>query len=1317
MSDTVTMGEKSVYINNANGPVRINIGTDEKPAYKQIFSDISEDLRGWRHTLSDGTSIPRKQTDDLFNWIMSDIQKSCDRVALLVGGAGSGKSVVMRELLCKLDKDETILSLGLKSDQIDFSSTEEFAERQHLSKRLEDVFRGESANYSRLVLIIDQIDALSLTLSSNRAPLRSLLRLVDVARTIPNIRIVLSCRQYDLEYDPILEEYRFGHRVEMGLLDQATVTQILHDNQYNNISERSALFNTLCTPLYLYLFLKLSDNHTAINLNLNSSGLYDLLWKRTLNEISRDQISREKILTLLDSVSGQMYANQNLSLARVCINSSLEQELNYLLSKEFLIQVSKNKVQFFHQSLFDYVYARRFVEKGGDLLGQLKSEHQGLFVRARVKSILSFLRDSNLEKYLTTIQAILYDKDEKGKDLYRYHLKMLVLSMVGFTSNLDPKEVSFARNIISRNREYLNELVRGLRTADWFRAIQTVIPHDGLWKAMPKEDVALMLGICSSMVYTHQKLILEYLDKNLYKDLDPELRKQVIRIVSNIKPEAENQGIAHRLFHALIKYDTDRTLANLLRNMVVEDPDFVIREAKKLTEVYIDEAVGSKAISFDLRIDHELAQVYESLDKHYPDKAYKMFVEVATEICEKTQYEPLKELDGLIRNRAYLTFKPIVNPSFSGYDFADNLLSYLIISSERRVKEEIPGAVSDVRKLNKSTYDTLRVVAACTFIACPSCFHAEIIKVFTDVSLLSNCSGLLRYYYRKLLSQEFMKFSLCEKRKVIDAIMQTKHGIESGYHIEDHQKYNIAISYIGESKYEYLTEIPDEELKTNFNDIYKQKMQFFRKFGKRENTMPFRTMMRSGWSSIGEDKASKMTEEQWLKSMRKYTKNNYPDFDHPTMMGQMILLESLAGKEPTKYEKIIRRAIADKEIPSEYPLYGLRGLRAAKYGIDICVELYEVLIDQLDLSNINNNDTSFLMGLIRDSEYYIENMALTKKMIDFLSIVAKNAAERDNANDEKETAPYQSGINEIRGSACEHLVQCYRYPNHKEIVFSTLESIAGEASIRTRSAILLQMALLNHLDKHRNLSLFLLLMHDRRPNLMSMPLQDLNPLVYFINYGFDKLYDYFKSAVQIPACHEVTIPLLWLADYRGVNGASELLSEMFDASPEAKNGLLMFFVRNRSDKINEAHIYPWVMRGMEVFDEKILSTVDGVFDDIVPQWSPKNQIDAAARYIASGWFKPKSRDFLKYLGALAITDPRRCLIWLEKGLSANEDLKTDFFSISRIIEILIQAYNGLSDFSTKQEDSEFAMNLLDEMLRKPDHSMSLENYLFTLDNA
>ena len=1198
---------------------------------------------------------------------------------------------------------------------------ESLASQNGISRRMEDVIRelARSKGSKRVVLLVDQIDALSLTLSSNRKPLRSILRFIQNVQSEDKVRIVVSCRPYDLEYDPFLEQFQFGTRVQMDPLKPEVVEEVLKANGRHAIPQGTNLFNTLRTPLFLYLFLKLKENNT-LDVQLTEHGLYDRLWAQSIEgdlKLESGRVDYQRLLGLLDQIAGRMYDSQSLTLSKRAIDSCFSHELDYLLHEEFLLQVSENRIQFFHQSLFDYVFARRFVERGDDLLATIKDKHQGLFIRALVKSVLAFMREIP-EKYLNTVRSILFEKDTAGRDVYRYHLKMLVLSMMGYSVNLSPAEIAFVRDEVSADAQLRDVFIKGIRSREWFSAIKGIINHTGGWKSMSEKDCLLMVGVCSRMIFSEQREVLDYFNSYYVDDVSPEIRHSVVNTLNSFKPDRENVALAESLYDKIIRKSGDISLSNLLSNMVDLDPDFVLSRLRKMVSHAID-VYKKKRSGIDIQLNHEVEYVYEKLYEQYPDKCYDEFLSIVLEICDKTKLK--KQKDTLVWSRAYWMFKPISNPRI-GYKFAEDVLSIVIAETETRAKEERKDVVPLVKRLNKSRFDTVRLIPACAFVANPSLFKQQILKVFTDTWLLSSCSGLLKFYYRKALNVSFSLFTREEQGKILDAIMGTAHSLEKGYTIKDHQTWSVGISLIDELKYEYLSEIPDDLLKEEFKEVFKKKQECMRRFGVRENKMPYQITTHWGWTSldITPERAKKMTSAQWLKAMRKYTSNAHLNFDTPTLQGNSQLFEQTVSTAPEKYVETIKAILADSEIPNAYAYAGLKGLISAQYDYSVVEEIYLKMISLLN-PDINDNKPSELLSLIRQSEYFVESEnPLRKEIVDFLTLVVReyNDKREEKEEDENESAPYQTGINEVRGSACEYLMECYRHKEYKEVIFSAYETLPGNATIHTRSAVLFKMALLNYLDTNRSLDLYLKLMSDYRPNLMAMPLHNLNPLVYYINYGFDRLIPLFEKAIEIPLCHEEMAPLLWLAWAKKKEGADDLLSRMLQSSDKAKGALVNYLVRSHDQKIDQSLVIPWIKHCLlsKQIDGDLSQTYDGIFDDLVPMWPAEDREEITSLYISRGWLSKESRDFVNYLGSLALYNPSECLQLLRLSLEACPALM-EGYSSSRIIEILIQAYNGLSDFGSRTPDLEFAMDLLDDILSNQEHAARLDMFLYQLDNA
>ena len=198
------IGNKPVYIERNQGDVYIGDTYVEDPA--SAFNSASFELLDYTPTTE--PAIIREEVISIQEWI--DKEASADktaRLALLYGKAGIGKSIVMHELLKRLRLKENYIVLGLKSDQIEFVDMDHLRSKMHLARPIEVAIKEMSLKYIRVVLLIDQIDALSLSLSlsSNRTPFRSLLKMITQVKGVPNVRIVISCRPYDLEYDVIAD--------------------------------------------------------------------------------------------------------------------------------------------------------------------------------------------------------------------------------------------------------------------------------------------------------------------------------------------------------------------------------------------------------------------------------------------------------------------------------------------------------------------------------------------------------------------------------------------------------------------------------------------------------------------------------------------------------------------------------------------------------------------------------------------------------------------------------------------------------------------------------------------------------------------------------------------------------------------------------------------------------------------------------------------------------------------------------------------------------------------------------------------------------
>ncbi|MEL6931146.1 MAG: hypothetical protein AAFO95_21375, partial [Cyanobacteria bacterium J06600_6] len=105
------------------------------------------------------------------------------------------------------------------------------------------------------------------------------------------------------------------------------------------------------------------------------------------------------------------------------------------LRSEGLIVTQDKKVSFFHESFFDYLFARQFLSSDQSILELLLSvKEQYLFRRTQVRQILEVLRQDEYSRYLLELESLFCND-------VRYHIRLSVAAWLGALKN--PKVEEF----------------------------------------------------------------------------------------------------------------------------------------------------------------------------------------------------------------------------------------------------------------------------------------------------------------------------------------------------------------------------------------------------------------------------------------------------------------------------------------------------------------------------------------------------------------------------------------------------------------------------------------------------------------------------------------------------------------------------------------------------------------------------------------------------------------------------------------------------------------------------------------------------------
>lgn len=1301
-------GEKSVYVDNNTGNIYIgDYATDAEHA----FEDGSFDLEMYRPSIN--PPVKRSEVDSIVSWIEqeSDIQSPM-RIGLLYGKPGIGKSIVMHDLLSVISVREDYLVLGLKSDQIEFMDTDHLSKMLHLAKPLEEVIRQQAAKFTRVVLLIDQIDALSLSLSSNRTPLRSLLKLIQRIQVIPNVRIVISCRQYDLEYDPILEQINTRMKWELKEFMPDEVKHILHANNFKKGLSPDVLF-FLGNPLHLSLFLRIKDKST-LRYPLTEEDLYDELWRVTVCDANDSKVNRLHLIAFLDTIVNQMYVQQELSVREQLFETEFNEEINYLLHSELLLKTPSGQLQFFHQTMFDYVYARRFVENGHDLLDAIRGKHQGLFIRSSVKSIISFLRASNPKMYISTLVHIIGDCDDDGIFEFRYHLRSLVLSTMVYFEKPIPEELDFINRRCFADEEHFSILLDSIHNDVWFVNIMQIVKQHGGWVSLKESYKNRLAAIGRRILWSTPEVVYDFALDVLANNCEEDKSR-----ISHIFDAWEIQSSCDKLLEIYKRITVSQNpLSNcyILKNLVSQYPDFVISELTENIRQQVE--IQNSSLYDKVQIGHYEHLVYSEMEKRHPEFLLDFYLALIKLIYAKESILP--EGFEIQLSLAFTHFERCTNPYLT-HDFADSLVNIVI----NKIIEEVNSGKDThyvlLRKLFETKLDVNVCIALCCYANAPQLYIEEVFEILSNHEVLANSPGWVEYYAAELLSVVFKYFNHEQKEIIVRRIMSLDDRYERNDIVKidllKRLEYGIPLLRIGRRKGILLSLLPVSELKNVSIDSYQELLRIQRRFKPEslKNDRPYKMSSMTGWPSMAIEKAKKMSNADWKKSMRIYNTDDNHDWNVPSLSGQQMILQQQVKENPSGKFNLLLESVSDNTIPLTYPIYGMKGLLDAN-RMDLAEELFSAIVAEIgaDVNVEKRNYTlhTFLFSL----EGFIKGSKLPRCVFDFLCRALREANEDFTYRDYNEKDIYNRGINLPRGNAAYKIVECCKFREYVPEIFGVLEEVAGEASEFTRSAILLNLAVLNNYDKERNVSLFLKLMHDFHPLLMSMPVHNYNPLVYFVNYALDDLYEFFTQALEIEKCYEQQVIILWLAwnhTHRGF--AKSILDEMCERSESARLALMNFLYR-LDDRLDiDAVEYLCRFMQEKYSSENMSEHCDNIFHNL-EKVKDEYQHTIALNFVDSLKWQSRFHCFYSFLAGYAIKEPLLALEWLNAVIQ--KQMPQDFNDINVVIDVLIQSYNGIKRFDENENRNtlELAMDLLDKLMQLPGNKYSLTSFINKLDN-
>ena len=362
------------------------------------------------------TYIVRAIVDEIIN----DLHDHSRKGVLVVAPGGFGKSCVIAQCISRLSASGTpLMSLRMDS-MVRCTTSRQLGQQLDLPASPAVVLAGLADNATS-VLVVDQLDAMSLVSGRNPDLWWAFNDLRDEVQEHPHMKMILACRDFDLEHDhrlrPLSREESGYSTHALGKLSKDEIMKSLTAAGVRAFEPSENQFAILGVPFHLLLFLQGQPGT-----RFGSVGqLYNAYWVRKRRNL-RGFLGRAPHWNeVVDALTERMSTDQVLFAPKTLVDDWFE-DAQAMVSEHVLVDTDHGHYRFFHESFFDYAYARRFASADRRLVEFLRSTEQHLFRRSQVRQILDYRREHDFERYVSDVRHIF------ESEAIRFHIKRMLAS-------------------------------------------------------------------------------------------------------------------------------------------------------------------------------------------------------------------------------------------------------------------------------------------------------------------------------------------------------------------------------------------------------------------------------------------------------------------------------------------------------------------------------------------------------------------------------------------------------------------------------------------------------------------------------------------------------------------------------------------------------------------------------------------------------------------------------------------------------------------------------------------------------------------------
>jgi hypothetical protein len=891
--------------------------------------------------------IPRDEAQTVFEFL-HEKKKS----VLLVGEAGVGKTGVMLQAIEKLQQNDLPV-LAFRVDRIKPSTLPDELGRQIGLPGSPAIVLANIAQKRNCVLVIDQLDAVSIVSGRNPEFFDCIFEIIKQAQAHPNIQVLLACRRFDSENDfrfkRLTGEKGIAQPVVVNRLAASTVKEIVAELGVDLAQLSEKQVDLLTVPLHLTLFTQIAENATIDAFSFETAkDLFDKFWEHKqlkLKERLGHSVHWTQVIDVLCDYMNSQY-EQILSAPERVIDDYVDDAR--AMASEHILTWENKRVSFFHEGFFDYAFARRFANRNQNLMSFLRSSEQHLFRRAQVRQILLHEREDNFTQYLKDLNELLTSPD------IRFHLKQVILVLLAALSNPTVEEWEVIAPLINESSDALTQQIwQMLRSSvQWFHLLNSLEVIEQWLHGQDDEliDQAItLLSILQDQAPTEvARLIEPFIESR--EQIWQERWKRFFRLSENTERPIFN------IFLQLIEQGLFNQPSQLLGDS--QDFWFQIYSLTKIKANWACQAIGSYLNQLlDVMIETNQLDHISPYSDILPESRFddSVLLEASennpTAFVEYVLPFVLRIVEVTANSQDEMPYLDNVwheKNCGEGHRTSDKLLHFLE-NSLSKVAATSPEELSETIKqlLSKSDFETAQYLLIRTYAANGEKFANDAVdylcekpyRLKTGYSICNGNSLAARYWATHQMLEAITPYCSAEKLRELETLLLSYYPPANKY--PDRQYMILRLKLYGYQQFVLLDAIASNR---RSNAAHRRLQEWRRKFISAELLEasgiiepPMSIEARTVGSPIQEDAASKMSDQQWLEALQKY--NDDKDGRRFRQGGEYTggawalssVLEHQTKKDPIRFSKLTQQF--PDTFDSCYFDAVLRGV--AEVGVDV----------------------------------------------------------------------------------------------------------------------------------------------------------------------------------------------------------------------------------------------------------------------------------------------------------------------------------------------------------------------------------------------